>query len=169
MGVLDLVSTLFARPESRDLEVTDRHRRLSDAARSDRLTPELLATRGDRTSEPLATYLEADEQPQYVFRGSRLVMADSEDTVTRNHPTRLLVVLVSDDRLLFVLGGRLADDLFEVPLADVVSIHVDEDGPQQYVVVEADRDGDRMTFYADVTLEARDEVADGVAYVRSVS
>lgn len=169
MGVLDLVTSLFARPGSRDDEVTDRHRRLSDAARSARLTPELLATRGDRTSEPLTSYLEPDERPHYVFRGSRLVIADAEGNVTRNHPTRLLVVLVSDVRLLFVLGGRLADNLFEVPLADVVSIHVDEDRPQQYVVVEADRDGDRMTFYADVTIESRDEVTDGVAYVRSTS
>ena len=169
MGVFDLVSFLFSRRRSGDGEVTDRHRRLSEAARSDRLTPELLATRGDRTSEPLATYVEADEQPHYVLRGSRLIIADQEGNVTRKHPTRLLAVLVTDERLLFVLGGRLADDIFEIPLADVVSIHRDDDHPQQYVIVEADREGDRMTFYADVTIESRREVSNAAEYVRSVS
>lgn len=167
MGVMDLVSWLFGPSPADEVDITDRHRQLSEAARSDRITADLLARSGDRTRAPVVSYLEEGEQPHYILRGTRLLIVDEDDTQVRKHPTRLLVVMISDSRVLYVLGGRLADDIFEVPLTDVRSIYFDEDEPRCHVVVEADRDGDRMTFFADVSLAAREEVVDSVEYARS--
>lgn len=167
MGTFDLLSWLVGRGRSTDPEVTERHRRLTDRARSGRLTPERLALPGERTSEPLDAYLEDGEQPHFVLVGSRLLIVDAAGSSNRKHPTRLLVVLVTDDRLLFVVGGRLADDVFEVPLSDVTSISVDEDDPDRHVIVEADRDDEEMTFYAEVALADASDVEDAVGFVRS--
>jgi hypothetical protein len=171
MGFLDLLSWAFrsAAGEDDSLDVTDRHRRLSAAARSDRVTPELLTESGDRTSEPLDVYVEESEQPQYVLQGSELIVEDQEESLARNYPTRLLVVLVSDERFLFVVGGRLSDDLYEVPLADLQSAYVDEKETQRHVIVEANRDDDHMTFYADVSLTPVSDVEGSLEYVRGRS
>jgi len=170
MGLVDLLSWLsdVFSPSREEFDVGERERDLAARARSDSLAPEDLALPADRTSSPPVSYLEDDERPQYLFRGGRLLVADDEGSVSREYPTLELAVLVSDARLLFVLGGRLADDVFEVPLADVDSTYLDEEDAYRYLVVEATRDGDPMTFYADVTIEpAAREVDAGVEYVRA--
>lgn len=132
---------------------TDEIHELAQAAPGDTVTSDVLANRDHRTATPLVEYIAADEQPEYVFRGSRLLIGDPDGTTTRNHPSRELLVVFSDQRLLFIVGGRLTDDLLELPLADVVETYLDEAGVHRYLVVEADREDDPMTFFADVTIE----------------
>lgn len=171
MGVFDLVGRMIGMsPDVDDPEVTETSRSLVEAARSDRLTPEQLALPGDRTSAPLIEYLEDDERPQYVMIGTRVLISDVDGTLLRKHPTRKVVVLVSDRRILIVVGGRSSDDLLEVPLADVSGIHLDHDPPRHFIVVDANKDGDPMTFFVEITIDPDPEtVEDGVEYVRSHS
>lgn len=138
-------------------DVTDRHRELARSASSETVTPELLALPGDRTTQPVATYLEADERPEFLLHGSRLLISDADDELARKHPTLMLVVLVTDRRVVFVVGGRLADDCLEVPLSTVTDAYVDEADPQRHLVVSADREGEPMTFFADLTMEPQAE------------
>lgn len=170
MGLADLASWLSQQVSgpAETHEVTDRHRELARSASSETVTPELLALTGDRTTQPVATYLEGDEQPAFIFRGSRLLISDADDELARKHPTRLLVVLVTDQRVVFVVGGRLADDCLEVSLADVTGVYVDEADPQRHLVISAERDGDPMTFFADVTLDPQlAAVAEAAEFIRA--
>lgn len=160
MAFLDLVSWVSGAilpGETNDYEITDRARDLADRAEGEYITPELLAKPDGRTSEPLVAYLEEDEHPQYVFLGGELMISDSDSSVVRKHPAQQLVISISDERVLYVVGGRFSDELFEVPLTNITMAYLDEDGLSRYLIVEADRDGDVMTFFADVTSESNDD------------
>lgn len=165
MGFLDLVSWLVGPSQPTEVEASDEVRSMVEGARSDSLTASLLAESAGRTNVSLFEYLEDGEQPHYVLRGTRLVLVDASDKQDRKHPTGILVVLITDTRVVFVLGGRFGDDVYQVPLADVTSAYVDRDDPKQHIVVEATADGDPMTFFADVSLESFDEVRAGVEYL----
>lgn len=171
MRFLDFLSWAFGAVvpgDSTDYQVTDRARALADQAESASLTPELLAKPGSRAAEPLLTYLDESEHPQYVFPGSELVIGDESESTIRKHPARQLVVAITDERIVFVVGGRFSDELFEVPLSSVTMAYIDDDRPRRHLVIEADQDGVPMTFFADVTLApSRDILAQGVQYVRS--
>jgi len=137
-----------------DVDVDDdRVAALAADATSDTVTPGVLANRDNRSNRPIVAYLDGDEQPRYVFRGTELIVADPDGSSTRKHPTRELQVVLTDRRLLFVVGGRLADDLVELPLPAVRSAYVEDEGRRLYLVVDADREDTPMTFFADVTLE----------------
>lgn len=170
MGLADLASWLSRQVSgpAETHDVTDRHRELARSASNETVTAELLALPGDRTTQPVATYLADDEVPAFLFRGSRLLISDADDELARKHPTRLLVVLVTDRRVVFVVGGRLADDCLEVPLTDVTDVYVDEADPHRHLVVSADSDGDVMTFFADVTMDPHaDAVAEAADFIRT--
>lgn len=171
MRFLDFLSWAFGTVvpgDSTDHGVTDRACALAEQAECASLTPESLAKPGSRTAEPLLTYLDEDERPQYVFPGSELVISDESESTIRKHPARQLVVGVTDDRIVFVVGGRFSDELFEVPLSSVTMAYIDENRLRRHVVIEADQDGVPMTFFADVTIApSRDVLTRGVQYVRS--
>jgi hypothetical protein len=70
--------------------------------------------------------------------------------------------------VLFVVGKYRTDDCMEVPLEDVVRAYLDDEDLRRFLVVEADREGNAMTFFADVTLEENSEaVEESVDYVRA--
>lgn len=171
MRFLDLLSHVVSSAvpgENDDYEITARARLLADQAKCDRLTPAVLAKPGSRTAEPLVSYLDDAERPQYVLLGTELLISDEADSTVRKHPARRLVVSISDERIVFVVGGRFSDELFEVPLSSVTMAYLDEDRRRRHVVVEADRDGAEMTFFADVTIDPHtDDLDSGVAYVKS--
>lgn len=148
-------------------EIEQRAATLAERAPGEGVTPAVLANDHDRTAAPLVEYLEPDERPRYVFRGGRLLIGDGSDSLARKHPSKELQVLVSDRRILFVVGEQFSDELFEVPLEDVVDAYLDDaEAMRRYVVVEADREETRMTFFADVTLtESVEDVRDGIAFV----
>lgn len=91
------------------------------------------------------------------------MIADAEGSTTRKHPSRELRVVLTDRRVLFVLGRRVADDVMEVPFEDVSATHADEETARRHVVVEADRDRVEMTFFAEVTLEEHLEAVERCA------
>lgn len=174
--VLKLLSRVLGRgPSSRSPPIADgspdRGGRcattLAERAPGNGVTPAVLTNDHDRTATPLVEYLEPDERPRYVFRGGRLLIGDGGDSLVRKHPSKELQVLVSDERILFVVGEHLTDELFEVPLEDVVDAYLDTaEAVRRYVVVEANREDTQMTFFADVTLTSDiDDVRDGVAFV----
>lgn len=162
MGFLDLVSWVTGREASTEADERSRARaaELAADAPSETVTAAVLTSEGTGTRRPLVTYLDPNERPQYVLCGSALVVADADGSTTRKHPSRELRVVASDRRLLFVVGGRVADDLMEVPLGDVSVAYVDEEAARRHLVVEADREGVEMTFFADVTLHARPETVE---------
>lgn len=126
---------------------------LAERARGEGVTPAVLRNDHDRSARPLVVYLEDGEQPEYVLRGGELLIGDAKGALAREHPTRELQVVISDRRLLFVLGMYGSDELWEVPFADVEDVYLDADSTRQHVVVDADREGAAMTFFADVTLD----------------
>lgn len=171
MGWLDLLFGLGSPPRERDQAAIDREAaRLADGARGADVTRGVLANRDGRTDAPIVVYLEEDEQPHYVFVGSGLLIGDEDGSLRREYPTRKSQVVVSDRRLLFLVGNRRSDDLWEVPFDDVRGAYVDDESWRRHLVVEADREGHPMTFYADVTLNGNPEgVRDGLEYVLEAS
>ncbi|MCU4742429.1 hypothetical protein [Natronoglomus mannanivorans] len=177
--ILGLVSWLFGRSEpagrvgkasgedaDADVDVDE----LAAQARSDQLTPAVLSNDHDRSAYPLTAYLEADEQPAYVFRGGDLLISDAEGSLARKHPSRELQVVISDQRLLFVMGGRRSDELWEIPHEDVEEIYLDDESTKQYIIAESERDDALMTFFADVTLNMNPEhVREALAFVEASS
>ncbi|WP_164471704.1 hypothetical protein [Halosimplex salinum] len=156
MGLRDLFDRLAAGGGGDAGPEVDEERaaRLADGAADPEVTADALTAAGERTRHPLITYVEDDEQPEYVFRGGTL-MVDNGDSLARQTPTRELAVVVTDSRFLFVVGGRLSDSLFEVPFEHVAMTYVDDEDERTYLVVDADRDGDELTFFADVTMDPR--------------
>ncbi|WP_436922923.1 hypothetical protein [Halosimplex amylolyticum] len=152
-NLLDRLAAVFATDAGPDVD-EERAARLADAAADPAVTATALSTPGDRTRYPLVAYVDDGEQPEYLFRGGTL-MVDDGDSLARETPTRELAVVVTDSRFLFVVGGRLSDSLFEVPFEDVVTAYVDDEDDRTYFVVEGDRDGDELTFFADVTMDPR--------------
>lgn len=156
MGLRDLIDALaagFSADTGPEID-EERAARLADEATDPAVTAEVLTASGERTQHPIVAYVEEDERLEYLFRGGTLVVDDGDST-TRKTPTCELAVLVSDSRFLFVVGGRLSDTLFEVPFEDVVMAYVDDEDRRTYLVVEADRDDDRLTFFADLTMDRR--------------
>lgn len=167
MGLADLVSwTLDLVRTDSAVEVDEaRVRRLASRARSDTVTTDVLDGSSDLARHPLVGYLDDGEQPEYVFRGSRLLISDGE-SMTRRHPARQLPVVVSDRRVLFVVGNRLADDALAIPLEDVELAYLDDEEMRRYLVVEGRRDGDEMTFFAEVTGEPDEaSLRDAVSFI----
>lgn len=170
MGLLDLIGFLgdWLTPAEENEEIGEEVVELAERARSDRVTAELLAT-DEETRYPLFVYVD-DEQIQYVLRGGELVISDEDGSTAREHPTGEQRVLVSDRRILFVVGGRFGDQVREIPLEDLVEVYLDTDSVRRYLVVEADRDETAMTFFADVTLDPdADDVREAVEYARTAA
>lgn len=144
MGVLDLLSRLVGGAGGDDgPAVGEEERRLAAAAESRTVTPEALARSGQRTDRPVTAYLDEGEEPRYLLRGSELLVADEETEETvRHHPTREMVVVVTDRRVVFVQGGRISDDIVEVPLEDVVEAYVDDASLRNFLIVEASHEAD---------------------------
>lgn len=175
--ILGLVSWLFGRSEppgrvgeasdaGADVDVDE----LAARARSDRLTPGVLSNEHDRSAYPLTAYLEDEERPEYVFRGGDLMISDEAETLAREHPSRELQVVISTRRVLFVMGGRRSDELWEIPFEDVEEIYLDDETSKQYIIVESERDDAAMTFFADVTLNMNPEhVREALAFVEASS
>lgn len=170
-SVFDLISWIagFLAPGDNDddspteADVAD----VATRARGDTVTPAVLANSHDRADHAIVEYLDDDEQPEFVLCGTSLLISDEEGSVAREHPTRQTQVVISDQRVLFVLGGHLSDDIWEVPLADVEEAYVDDTEPMsRYFIVDAERDDAPMTFFADVTVESNtDEVERAASYV----
>lgn len=170
MKFLDIVSWLANSviPSKTDRQIEVRAAELAADAPNDAVTAERLAGKEEQTHHPLVEYLEANERPQHILQGSELLISNEDDSLARKHPSHGMYLLVSDQRILFVLGGRITDNVWEVPLNDVAATYVDGESMRQYLVVEANRDGVEMTFFADVTLETNQNAIDGcVGYIES--
>ncbi|MCU4974062.1 hypothetical protein OB955_15135 [Halobacteria archaeon AArc-m2/3/4] len=141
--------------------------RLATQARGETVTVDVLTNEFERSKQPIVSYLDDDERPQYVVRGSSLLITN-EDEVDRNYPTRELQVVISDERILFVLGGRKRDEVLTIPHEDLVDVYLDTvNEPRRFLVVDADHNDDEMTFFAKVTLEpAVDELRTAIEYTR---
>lgn len=160
----------IAIPPETDRQIEVRAAELATAAPNDSVTTKRLAGKEAQTHHPLVEYLEADERPQYILSGSELLISNEDDSLARKHPSRGMYLLASDQRILFVLGGRITDNVWEVPLNHIVATYVDGESMRQHLVVDADRDGVEMTFFADITLETNQNAIDGcVGYIENDS
>ncbi|WP_276256677.1 hypothetical protein [Halomontanus rarus] len=160
MGWLEL---LFGVGRGADLldrsqtEIDHEAARLARNARDETVSTAALANHHDRSRMPLVVYLDEDERPQFVFRGSVLLVSDADDELARNYPTREIQVVITDRRIIFVIGNKRSDDVLEVAFENVHDVYLDEESWRRYLVVDAKNDGDPMTFFADLTLESRFE------------
>lgn len=171
MRVFELLSKLAGRLRSgADGEpIPEESIEIAARARGESVTPGVLANRDGRSDQAIVTYLADDEQPEYVLRGNRLLISDGDSCETK-YPSRDTQVVISDRRVLILLGGRLSDDLWEMPLEDVRYAYVDNESWKRYLIVEANRDDQRMTFYVDATVESNvDDLRAAAAYVRDRS
>jgi hypothetical protein len=79
--------------------------------------------------EPLAAYLDDGEEPQYVLRnkkrGVRIERPAGTEAVTPDGRYSTLA-LVSDVRVLFVVGGQSGDRAISVALSDLVDVRTDD-------------------------------------------
>lgn len=128
--------------------------RMARNARGETVTPETLANEFGRSRHSVLSYLDDAENPEYIVRGSEVMIVNDDDQVTRSHPTRETQVVLSDERVLFVVGGTVSDEIWVVPYDDLVDVYLDEvDHPRKFLVIDANREGNPMTFYTKVTLE----------------
>lgn len=170
MGLLDLLRFLgdsLKTSVPNEVQIDEDLGELANAARGETVTATVLG-HNERTRYPIVEYIDTDEneQPEYVFRAGQLLVSDGQETLARKHPSQEQQVLVTDRRILFVLGNRVSDEVMDVPLESIVETYLDTDSARTYLVVDAVREGDEMTFFADVTLEANgDELRAGVEYV----
>lgn len=170
MGFVDLLSWLADRTVGSEPEAPPIDQGVIDMAADaagQSVTPEVLVNHTERSYVALLEYLEDDERPEYVIRGGTVLIGDAEESLAREYPTRETQVVVSDRRLLVVLGRRITDDVWEVPLEDVVEMYVDDvEALNRYLVVEASRESTQMTFYVDVTIEpSTRDLRESVEYV----
>lgn len=141
---------------------------LAAGAASDRVSPDVIAEPG-RSKESLVTYLAEGEQPEHVVFGNEVIV-DNGDSHSRKYPTRETQVLVTDRRVVVVLGGQFSDDLWEMAHDDIETVYVDEEGLKDYLILDATRDDDPMTFFVDVSVEDADSaVRSAVEYLRERS
>lgn len=166
MGVFDALSRLLGGRSSEDSVARSACRDLASRARGETVTADVLANRSDRSNDPLIEYIGDDELPHHVFLGNEVVV-DNDDSYTTEYPARHTQFVITDRRLLVLLGNRITDTVWEVPLEDVLDVYVDDESWKQYLIVEADRNDQRMTFFVDVTMESEtDELRSGVEFVR---
>ena len=156
MRFLDLVSFVKEglTPSDPDDGFEETAFELARSATDESVSVDVLTER-DRTRHPVISYLDGDERPEFVLRGGTLLISDATGSLAREHPAGELLVVVTDERVVFVLGGRVSDDLWEVPLGDVTSVYLDDESTRTQLIVEANRDDVEMTFFADLTLESR--------------
>lgn len=79
--------------------------------------------------EPLAAHLDDDEEPQYVLRNKKQGFTiDRPDGTEEYGPIGRYsgLSVVSDVRVLFVVGGRDKDRTVSVDMADVAAVHADD-------------------------------------------
>jgi hypothetical protein len=144
-------------PPARVVEMTDN-------ARGETVTAARLSGQNDRSARPLYEYLDDSEQPEFVLSGMQVIFDDGDDYETK-YPTRETQVLVTDRRILVVLGGQFGDDSWQVGFDDVLDVYVDDESVKTYFVLDAVREDEPMTFFVDVT--ANDHgVREAVSYVR---
>lgn len=102
-------------------EVGDSHELLTDTSVNRRVfgSISLLST------DPLETYLDADEQPRYVLRNGKFGVRVERDAGAETDHVRpgsdfRALALVTDLRVLVVVGQEDGDEQFDIRLADVV-------------------------------------------------
>lgn len=139
---------------------------LAKEARGSSVTPAVLANQNGRSKRALVEYLANGERPEYVLMGN-LIIIDNGDSYNTKYPTRDTQVLVSDQRVVIVLGGYLSDDLWEMSFEDIQEVYVDDEGIKDYLVVDAIRDGNPMTFFVDITVgNGKSDRRPGVKFLR---
>ena len=171
MGFLDLLSWIregFATGQDVDEPDPEAFDSIVDAAEGESVRAELLAGAGEHTKVPLAEHLDEGEQPHHMLRAGEVVAVDESDSIARKYPGLETVIVATDQRLLIVLGGHVGDDVMAVPLEDVSEADVESDRYRRYLVVDADRDDEPMTFFVDATLEGdEDRIWDVVSYLEA--
>ncbi|MFB6163309.1 MAG: hypothetical protein ABEJ86_07730 [Halococcoides sp.] len=125
-------------------------------------------TRGYVGDDPVVTYLDDDEVPLFVLsNGRRGVTRDTDDETTTITPARgySTVVVVTDRRILFVVGGGEDGDWVEsVWLSDLEYTRTDQSLFRQTVTIET-KDGTRWRFHpTDADLDALVSYLDEAAW-----
>lgn len=138
---------------------------MASDAMGEGVTASRLANEAGVTNRPILEYLEDGEVPEYVLSGTKLIISGEEDYTTE-YPTRETQVVVTDRRVLIILGGHLSDNSWEVPFTAVLDIYLDDVGWHEYVIVDAEREGEAMTFFVDCAVDDIGDMADTVTYVR---
>ena len=93
---------------------------LATSATGDGVSKSLLLDPDRRfTRNPPVTYLEAGEQPEYALTGGRVWFGEEPSMQGDEVPTRRTLILVTDDRILILVGGRIKDTAWGVPHGDI--------------------------------------------------
>jgi hypothetical protein len=134
-----------------DVEEIDRERvaRLARNSRDSRVTESLLAGDDGYTRAPPVSYLD-DEFPQYALLGGRLWFGEEITARADEVPSRRTVVLITDERILLLVGKRTADTAFGVPFEGVDLVNVKYGEHESYLVVEADYKDTPQTFFLEL-------------------
>jgi hypothetical protein len=121
---------------------------------------ELLAT------DPLETYLDEGEEPKYALRNKKAgVEIDAETGTETVEPDDSLqsIALVTDLRLLVVVGQREGDRMLELPLSDVVEAKTEQGRFRTNTLVVTTVDSERWRFPSKADVEPFARTVDELA------
>ncbi|PSQ46255.1 hypothetical protein BRD19_12705 [Halobacteriales archaeon SW_7_65_23] len=117
--------------------------------------------------DPLATYLEGDEEPKYVLRNRKSGVTVEDDDSTRIQPDDAFqaLALVTDVRVLFVVGTAGGDRTESVSYSEMVQAKSADDGFRTTSLLIETINGRRWSFPCKGDTEAVASFVDGLAQV----
>jgi hypothetical protein len=137
-------------PERPDEVDRDRVRQLVQHAVDDRVTASLLAGSEGYTEAPPAAYLDADETVAYALIAGRLWFGENITVRADDVPIKRTIVLVTDQRILLVVGKRRTDNVWGIPMESIDLVNVKYGDREAYLVVEAEHEGSAKTFFLEL-------------------
>lgn len=154
MNVRDILKWVLGRdgtPNNPEIEVDrDRVRRLAADATDEHVTESLLANDDDFTHHPPITYLDEDEQPEYALLGGRVWIGEDLTYRADEVPSKRTVVLVTDKRILLIVGKRLKDSLWQIPFEGLTFANIKYDESEAYLDVDADYEDAPQSFFVEL-------------------
>lgn len=136
-------------PETVDEE---RVRRLVREATDDRVTEPILAGETDHTNAPPAAYLESDETVEYLLPAGRVWFGDDITLKADEVPSKETVVLVTDRRVLIIVGKRFSDSVWAVPFEGLDLANVKHGTREAYLVLDAEYQDSPQVFFVELQL-----------------
>lgn len=117
--------------------------------------------------DPLATYLEGDEEPKYVLRNRKSGVTVEDDDSIRIQPDDAFqaLALVTDVRVLFVVGTAGGDRTESVSYSEMVQAKSADDGFRTTSLLIETINGRRWSFPCKGDTEAVASFVDGLAQV----
>lgn len=124
--------------------------KLANAAAGQKVTPELLANDDDYVYRPPITYLEEGEKPEFALMGVQLWIGDANLTKPDEIPFTRIIVLITDERIVLIVGKNVCDTVWQIPFESVKYVTIKYSEAESYFVVDAVHEGVEQSFLVEL-------------------